>query len=106
MLALPEAPVLVVARSICSVLYGRVVHLLKGEAARVQRIPAVDVMHHLQACTEQLQRIEQRFTDFHQQQLFQLQNVETGFHTTVALVNRGIFPGIVPGPEKTSCISR
>jgi hypothetical protein len=71
--------VLVVARSICSVLYGRVVHLLKGEAARVQRIPAVDVMQHLQACTEQLQRIEQRFTDFHQQQVFQLQNVETGF---------------------------
>lgn len=71
--------VLVVARSICSVLYGRVVHLLKGESARVQRIPTVDVMHHLQVCTEQLQRIEQRFTDFHQQQEFQLQNIETGF---------------------------
>jgi hypothetical protein len=71
--------VLVVARSICSVLYGRVVHLLKGEATRVQRIPAVDVMQRLQTCTEQLQRIEQHFTDFQQQQVFQLQNVETGF---------------------------
>lgn len=65
--------VLVVARSVCSVLYGRVVHLLKGEAARVQRIPDVDIMHHLQACNEQLQRIEQRFSDFHQQ------HVEAGF---------------------------
>ncbi len=71
--------VLVVARSICSVFYGRVVHLLKDEGAQVQRVPAVDVLQHLQAFTEQLQSIERWFTDFHQQQLFQLHNVETSF---------------------------
>ena len=72
--------VLVVARSICSVLYGRVVHMLKSEAAQVQRISAVDVMQHMQAFSEQLQRIERRFTDFHQQQLVEsIQAIETGF---------------------------
>jgi hypothetical protein len=72
--------VLVVARSICSVLYGRVVHMLKGEVRQVQRIPAVDVMQHLQAFAEQLQSIERHFTDVHQQQLAEtIQNIETDF---------------------------
>jgi hypothetical protein len=72
--------VLVVARSICSVLYGRVVHLLKGEARQVQRIPADDVIHHLQVFAEQLQNIERRFTDVQQQQLAEsMQAIETGF---------------------------
>lgn len=71
---------LVVARSICSVLYGRVVHLLKSEAVQIQRIPVVDVQHHLQAVAEQLQQIERRFTEIHHQQLTEtVQTIERDF---------------------------
>jgi hypothetical protein len=47
---------LVIARSICAVLYGRVVHDLKQEMARM--MPVADVQATIEQLTEHLQRVE------------------------------------------------